>query len=91
MDGACEGAEQYARFDRGSLTVVTARESLRISWLTTLGHFADPRTGRASDDLDTTTEGTWLATDSAATGTVFVVLRDDREGVSWTEISLVID
>jgi len=91
MEGVCEGAEQYPRFDRDSLSLVTARESLRISWLTTLGRFAEPRTGRSSSELDTTTEGTWLAPDSPGRGTVWVVLRDDREGVSWTELSVVID
>jgi hypothetical protein len=89
-ESACEGAEQYARFDRGD-GVVLARESLRISWSATLGHFAEPRTGRAPDDLATFTDGTWTAPDAPTTGTVFVVLRDDREGASWVTIPIVVD
>ena len=87
----CEGAERYARFDRDVAAVVSARESLRISWLGTIGHWNEPRTGRASDDPATTTDGTWHAPDASQSGALFVVLRDDREGVSWTQINVIVD
>jgi hypothetical protein len=91
MPVGCAGAERYVRFDRATNAVVVERESLRVSWLATLGHFDEPRTGRAGSDLATTTEGTWRAPDAAASGALFVVLRDDREGVTWLEVPLVVD
>jgi hypothetical protein len=89
-EGACEGAEQYARFDRTD-GVVLARESLRVSWLGTLGRFREPRTGRTAAELETLTENDWTAPDAPASGTIFVVLRDDREGVSWIVLPVVVD
>jgi hypothetical protein len=89
-EGTCDGAEQYARFDREA-GVVLARESLRVSWLGTLGRFREPRTGRAAAELATFTENDWTAPDAPTTGTIFVVLRDDREGVSWITLPVVVD
>jgi hypothetical protein len=84
---ACGGAERYARFDRDR-GVVVARESLRASWLGTLGAYAEPRTGRATDDETTWTENTWVAPEAPTAGSLFVVVRDDREGVSWIVVPI---
>jgi hypothetical protein len=86
----CEGAERYVRFDTGAHTIVVARESLRVSWLATFGDFAEPRTGRASDDLATATDDVWTAPD-AGHGWIWAVLRDDRGGTSWRSVEVVVD
>lgn len=87
---ACEGAERFARFDAGARAIVVQRESVRVSWATTLGRFLEPRTGRAADDLATSTENTWIAP-SEGSGWIWLVVRDDRGGVSWRALSVIVD
>ncbi|MFO0684755.1 MAG: hypothetical protein U0234_22045 [Sandaracinus sp.] len=87
----CRGAERYVRFDRGAGAVVVQRESIRVSWLATAGRYDELRTGRAADDATPSTENVWHAPDTPGTATLWLVLRDDREGVSWAEVPIVID
>ena len=78
-----EDAEAYALFDVQSQTVVTRRESLRVSWLTTAGSYERDRTGRTETELDTFTENVWTAPDEARTSHLSFVLRDSRGGVAF--------
>lgn len=86
----CEGAERFARFDASARAVVVQRESIRVSWATTLGRFDEPRTGRAGTDPSTSTTNTWTAP-STGSGWIWLVTRDDRGGVSWRATAIVVD
>jgi hypothetical protein len=77
---ASTDAETYLMFDTGSLTLVERREALRVSWFVTRGSLTDEVTGRAEDDLATTTETTWLSPSESGVAHVWLVLRDSRGG-----------
>jgi hypothetical protein len=83
-------AERYVVYDLVSRRVVDRRETMRVSWFATAGSFANDRTGRAEDELETFTENDWTAPSEARTVHLFVVLRDDRGGVAFTTHTLVI-
>lgn len=82
----CTGAERYARFDPATRTVVTARESLRVSWFSTGGAFAAPRTGG-----DDGAEGRWVAPASGGVVRAWAVLRDERGGADWRSFTVRVE
>jgi hypothetical protein len=69
-------AETFAYYDPSSVTLTTQRES-------TDGTFATESTGRASDDMATTSDDTWTAPSTAETVHLWIVLRDSRGGVDF--------
>ena len=77
-------AETYVVFDLASQTLVSQRESLRVSWYATDGVFDGDRTGRGSGDRATTTDNGWTAPSGAETVHLWIVLRDSRGGVDFT-------
>lgn len=89
-EASCAGAETYAYFDPIALAIDTARESIGIAWYATAGSFDDARTGRASDEHEAFGDNVWTAPDHAGTVTLWVVLRDDRGGVSWHEQTIAV-
>jgi hypothetical protein len=79
----CGGAEHYPAFDPALRALTQRRESMRVSWLATQGHFADARSGRAEDDVATSVETSWTAPASPLAGPpalLWFVLRDARGG-----------
>ena len=78
-----EDAETYALFDVQSQTIVTMRESLRVSWFTTSGTYDHDRSGRTETELDTFADNVWAAPDDARTSHLSFVLRDSRGGVAF--------
>ncbi|HSO36553.1 MAG TPA: hypothetical protein VLT33_28705, partial [Labilithrix sp.] len=82
-----EDAEPFAVFDVASQTIVTRRESLRVSWFTTAGSFDRDRTGRTAEEPETFTENTWAAPDEARPVRLWVVLRDARGGVAFATLA----
>lgn len=86
----CAGAERFARFDPEAGAVVAQRESIVISWSTTIGHFLAPRTGRAGTDTATEAEGTFVAPAEPGSGWIWLVIRDDRGGVSSQATRIVV-
>jgi hypothetical protein len=81
----CAGAERYVNFDLSTQTVVDQREGIDVSWFATAGTFTQDRTGRAGTDDATTSDDQWTAPTSLGDASLWVVLRDDRGGVSWAE------
>lgn len=78
-----EDAESYALFDVQDQVIVTRRESLRVSWFTTAGSYAEDRTGRTDAELETFAENVWTAPNDARTSHLSFVLRDSRGGVAF--------
>jgi hypothetical protein len=84
----CTGAETYAYYDPTTQSVVDRRESLEVTWYATAGTLDAPRTGESSpgalaDSASTSTDNTWTAPTAARDVTLWLVLRDDRGGVSF--------
>jgi hypothetical protein len=82
-------AETFAYYDPSSQTITTQREAMQVAWYTSDGSFDTESTGRASDDMTTTSDDGWLAPDSAQTTHVWIVLRDSRGGVDFASYDLV--
>jgi hypothetical protein len=83
-------AETFAYFDPASQTVTTQRESMQVAWYTSAGALDTESTGRASDDLTTTTENGWTAPRTTGIFHLWVVLRDSRGGVDFSESELAV-
>jgi hypothetical protein len=79
----CTGAEYFVSYDVASRALLARHESMRVSWFSGAGSFAEDRTGRAEDDLSTSSENTWTAPNAVGRVPIWVVLRDGRGGVSW--------
>jgi hypothetical protein len=86
----CPGAENYVYFDLVTRTLLDKRESMRVSWYANGGSFQDDRTGRAEDDVGTTTDNIWTAPIRAGVVTIWAVLRDSRGGLAWRSYRIVV-
>jgi hypothetical protein len=84
----CAGAERYVNLDVASQTVVDQREGIHVSWYTTVGSFAQDRTGNAGTDDAVTSANQWTAPSSPQDVTLWVVLHDDRGGIGWETYAL---
>lgn len=73
-------AEPFVTFDIPTQTLADRRESMRVSWFATAGHFDNDRTGRSEEELDTTTSNVWNAPREPGVHHVWTVLRDSRGG-----------
>ena len=87
---ACAGAEPYLVYDGITEALVERRETMRLAWFATAGTIASDRTGREATDATTFSENTWTAPDTAGPVSLWIVLRDDRGGVGWFRIDLVV-
>jgi hypothetical protein len=82
-DVACSGAETYALFNLDSRQLETKRESLRVSWYATAGHFENAVTGRDETELAGDTDNTWTAPSKPGSVRLWLVIRDSRGGQSF--------
>lgn len=82
----CTGAESYLLADIEYRSTVTQKENLSVAWFATSGAFETSVT----DDSDDRgyTENLWTAPDSKGTAKLWLVLRDDRGGVTWRTIQV---
>lgn len=87
-DAPCDGAEPYLHFDPRTRTIETATESLRLSWFSTDGHLSEDRTGATEGSAGNWSENTWTAPDQEGNVKLWIVIRDDRGGLSWQEYRL---
>jgi hypothetical protein len=86
----CSGAEPYLRYDNASESLVERRETIRVAWFSTAGTIDHDQTGRDSTDTVTSTDDAWVAPDVAGPASLWFVVRDDRGGVGWFRIDLVV-
>jgi hypothetical protein len=78
------GAETYAYYDPQSQMVTTRHEVMTVSRFVTAGSFDKDRTGRAENDSTTNSPNVWTTPSTTTPGVLFwIVLRDDRGGVTW--------
>lgn len=84
-----DAAESYLYYDRATATLVTRRESLRVSWYATGGSFAVDASGIAEGAEATSVETTYRSP-AAGTTWVWLVLRDSRGGLATETIELTV-
>jgi hypothetical protein len=84
----CTGAETYLNLDLATHNLVQQREGMQVSWFATAGAFDNDRTGRDPGDSNDFTTNVWRAPARPGTVRVWVVLRDNRGGVGWSEYLL---
>jgi len=88
----CPGSEPYIAFDLATRQLLDRRESMRVSWYSTLGTFDHDRSGRDETQAATPySDNTWTAPSSAAEVRLWVVLRDDRGGVAYRSLLLRVE
>jgi hypothetical protein len=90
-NAACGGAEPYLYFDIGSRELVTRTETLSASWFASAGSFRDSRTGLELTDDGALANNRWTVPSAAGEVTLWVVLRDNRGGVSWKQARLIVE
>jgi hypothetical protein len=88
MNG-CTGAEPYLLYDSVSLSLIEAREAMRLSWYATGGALDVDRTGVTNADTSTTWSNVWTAP-AAGPASLWIVVRDDRGGTGWSRIDVVV-
>ncbi|MBN9162861.1 MAG: hypothetical protein BGO98_02305 [Myxococcales bacterium 68-20] len=88
VERACGGAERYLAFSLETRQVTEVREVMRASWFAVDGGgaFRDDRSGRSADDLATFAENEFTAPTTPGVYPIWVVLRDDRGGVTWSSV-----
>jgi hypothetical protein len=85
----CPGSEPYVAFDLASRQIVDRREGMRVSWYASLGTFEHDRSGRPEEDAASpNSSNDWTAPSSPSDARIWVVLRDDRGGVSYRSLSV---
>ncbi len=84
----CDGAEHYLVLDTASQALVDQREAIAVAWYATGGVFDVDRSGRAGDELVTSSDNGWKAPNVAGLVTMWVVLRDERGGAAWQEYDI---
>jgi len=73
-------------------TFLDRRESMRVSWYSSLGTFDHDRSGRDEDRAAIPyIDNTWAAPSGAAEVRIWVVLRDDRGGVAYRSLLLRVE
>ena len=87
----CGGAEPYLYFDLGSRSLVTRTERLSAAWFASAGSFRDSRTGLETAEDGSLSRNIWIAPVEPESVTLWVVLRDNRGGVTWQSYAIEID
>jgi hypothetical protein len=82
--------ESYPVWDLASRTLVTHRESLRVSWFASGGSFPRDTTGRGEEEPDLFARNDWTAPVDGGVVHFWVVLRDSRGGVDFGAFDLTV-
>jgi hypothetical protein len=83
-------AETYAYYDPASQAVTTQREAMQVAWYASAGALATGSTGRSAADLQTSTTVAFTTPASAGPLHLWIVLRDSRGGVDFTEVNATV-
>lgn len=86
---ACGGAETYVHYDPSAGMIEHPREVLTVAWFATAGAF-DAESTSAPSVTDLHVDNAWTAPAAAGPVTLWVVLRDDRGGVSWERYAVTV-
>lgn len=85
----CGGAERYVALDPATGALVDRREGMSVAWYATGGSFDVDRTGRDGSDTTASSDDFWVAPSARQIAvTLWVVLRDERGGTTWSQYSV---
>jgi hypothetical protein len=82
--------ESFPVFDLPSASLITHRESMRVSWFATDGSFTHEVTGREEDDTATWTDDLWTAPVTPGVVHLWIVLRDSRGGLDFAAYDVTV-
>lgn len=77
-----DAVESYVYFDPESETLITRRESMRLSWFATAGSIAVDASAVDETDLSTAVSTRWHTPSQPGTVFLWFVLRDSRGGIA---------
>ena len=83
-----DAVETFLYFDPDTQTLVTRRESMRVSWFATGGALAVDASAVAEDDPARSVTTTWQVPEVAGPATIWLVLRDSRGGIATQTIAV---
>ncbi len=83
-------AETFAYYDPATQAIGSQREAMQVAWYSSGGTLGTESTGRAADDLATTSDNGWTAPAQAGTAHLWIVLRDSRGGVDYVSQDVVV-
>ncbi len=83
-------AETYAYYDPGSEAVTTQREAMQVAWYASAGALATGSTGRSGSDPQTSSSVAFTTPARAGRLQLWIVLRDSRGGVDFTEVNAAV-
>jgi hypothetical protein len=81
-----DAVESYVYFDPDSETLITRRESMRLSWFATAGSLAVDASAVDEADTSTSVSTTWHTPTQPGTVFLWFVLRDSRGGIATTTV-----
>jgi len=81
--------ETYLYYDPDTQSLITRRESMRVSWFATGGALDIDASLVGEDDDATSTSTVWHA-HGPGTFTLWAVLRDSRGGTTWTDATVTV-
>jgi hypothetical protein len=91
LTAAWDEPETYLYYDPSSQTLITRRESMRVSWFATAGSLPVDATAVGEDDAATSVSTTWHTPAEAGPAWVWIVLRDSRGGISTQGAAITVD
>lgn len=87
----CGGREPYVVWDAAARALVPRREAFRVSFHSDAPGFADERLGVVGDEDAVQGVDTSYTPQRAGDAQLWVVVRDDRGGVSWESLRLRVE
>jgi hypothetical protein len=91
LTAAWDEPETYLYYDPSSQTLITRRESMRVSWFATAGSLPVDATAIGEDDAATSVSTTWHTPARPGPAWVWIVLRDSRGGISTQGAAITVD
>ena len=85
-----DSAELYLYYDQTSQTLVTRRESMRVSWFATAGALPVDATAVDENDPTTSVQTTWTAPSAPGVAWLWFVLRDARGGIATAQVAVTV-
>jgi hypothetical protein len=91
LTAAWNEPELYLYYDPTSQSLITRRESMRVSWFATAGALPVDATAIGEDDPATGATTTWHTPAHAGPVWVWLVLRDSRGGIATQGAAITVD
>jgi len=85
---SADSVETFPVYSIQTASLSPQREAMRVSWFATAGELMHDVSGRAADDPGLTADNDWVAPATPGPVHLWLVLRDSRGGVDFSEYEL---